>query len=320
MITLLTTAKPFVGITRIRQLNAIRSWKQLHPDVEILLFGDGEGYDLAAAENDLVRIVDVPTSDRGCPRIDAMFMMADKMARYPVKAYVNCDIILMPDFLMAPLNIQFKEYLIVAQRWDLTVDGEMSFERDWDLVLQQKVAKEGQLMSPYAIDVFAYRGEFWQGLPPLIVGRAGYDNFLIYYCRKQHVPVVDATALMSLVHQTHDYTHIEGGKGEVWDGSEAQMNIRNAGGRDVLLSIEDADWRMTTDGLTRNWCRGDCRRAAEIQGMIRGYCGKGILLMLLEMVYELQSRFVAFIQHQYTPLLKYPFWVMMRLGGKRSRR
>ncbi|MEI6969954.1 MAG: hypothetical protein WCL44_00425 [bacterium] len=49
MITFLTTAKPFVGATGIRQMNALKSWCAAAPDDEILLFGDGTGYVQAVA-------------------------------------------------------------------------------------------------------------------------------------------------------------------------------------------------------------------------------------------------------------------------------
>jgi hypothetical protein len=43
MLTFFTTAKPFVGHSGIIQRNALRSWKLLDPDVEVILFGDEEG-------------------------------------------------------------------------------------------------------------------------------------------------------------------------------------------------------------------------------------------------------------------------------------
>ena len=43
MFTLFTTPKPFQGHIGVIQRNALRSWKRLHPDVEVMLFGDDEG-------------------------------------------------------------------------------------------------------------------------------------------------------------------------------------------------------------------------------------------------------------------------------------
>ena len=43
MITIFSTPKPFRGHNGLIQRNALQSWKRLHPDVEVILFGDEEG-------------------------------------------------------------------------------------------------------------------------------------------------------------------------------------------------------------------------------------------------------------------------------------
>ena len=43
MLTFFTTAKPFRGQDGLIQQNALKSWKRLRPDVEVILFGDDAG-------------------------------------------------------------------------------------------------------------------------------------------------------------------------------------------------------------------------------------------------------------------------------------
>ena len=43
MLTFFTTAKPFVGRNGVIQRNALKSWMLVHPDAEVILFGDDEG-------------------------------------------------------------------------------------------------------------------------------------------------------------------------------------------------------------------------------------------------------------------------------------
>jgi hypothetical protein len=43
MLTLFTTAKPFEGHSGVIQRDALKSWKLLRPDIEIILFGDDAG-------------------------------------------------------------------------------------------------------------------------------------------------------------------------------------------------------------------------------------------------------------------------------------
>jgi hypothetical protein len=50
MLTLFTTAKAFEGHHGVIQRNALKSWKLLHPDVEVILFGDDRGAAEVCAE------------------------------------------------------------------------------------------------------------------------------------------------------------------------------------------------------------------------------------------------------------------------------
>src|SRR5437773_1932544 len=43
MLTIFSTPKPFEGHSNVIQRNAIKSWTLLHPEVEVILFGDEEG-------------------------------------------------------------------------------------------------------------------------------------------------------------------------------------------------------------------------------------------------------------------------------------
>ena len=43
MLSLFTTAKPCEGHSGVIQCNALKSWKLLHSEIEIILFGDDAG-------------------------------------------------------------------------------------------------------------------------------------------------------------------------------------------------------------------------------------------------------------------------------------
>lgn len=43
MLSLFTTAKPCEGHSGVIQRNALKSWKLLHSEIEIILFGDDAG-------------------------------------------------------------------------------------------------------------------------------------------------------------------------------------------------------------------------------------------------------------------------------------
>jgi hypothetical protein len=318
VITFLTTAKPFVGGADVRQMNAIRSWRAIAPEAEILLFGNGQGYDYAASSLGLTHIPAVACNEHGIPRVDAMFEEAACRGRFSIKAYLNCDIMLTGSVTRAMNQISCDRFLMVAQRWNLDVDEAIDFRRsDWEEKIVERVRMQGYLFTPAGIDAFFWKGQVWGSLPPMVVGRGKYDNWMIYYCRSQGVPVVDATDAAMIIHQNHDYSHVQGGKDEVMDGSEALRNLSLGGGDAHLFTISDADRRLTRTGLTiRNRCRGDSRRCVEVFSILhpdsvlaRSTIGR----FLLQVGYEGVERFNHAKQGDVKPLFKLVPWFLCRL-------
>src|SRR5712691_3552700 len=101
MLTVFTTAKPFKGHDGIIQRNALQSWKLVHPDVEVILFGDDEGAAEVCAELGISREPQVERNEHGTKRLDYIFDRAQEIARHDILCYVNCDIILTADFSSA---------------------------------------------------------------------------------------------------------------------------------------------------------------------------------------------------------------------------
>lgn len=321
MITFLTTAKSFLGAARTRQLNAIGSWRRIDPDVQILLFGTGEGYADVVREAGLEWVPNVPSSANGCPRADSMFAMAEPLARHAVKALVNCDIILTSDVVSATERITLPRYVIVAQRWDVRVDRPIEFTHEWEGRVRTLAHTHGSRMGPSGIDMFLYRGSVWSDLPELVVGRAGYDNYLVFHCRTRGIPVIDATDVLTPVHQVHSYSHLAGGKEEAFLGEDAQQNIRAAGGLDYLFTIQDADWRLSHSGLRRNRCRGDWRRYALTNRLVNGrWIGRKSMSprsVLRDALCELYLRTSSRRGRRLLELTKFPLWVALRAMGRK---
>ena len=248
MITIFTTAKGFVGQTAISQINAIRSWQALSPDVEVILFGDGTGYTETAQRLGIVHIPDVATSEQGTPLVNSMFALARAHGRYRLQMYVNADIVLLDDFLEAIRQIDrlgLDRFMMIGQRWDLDWNQEINFACPvWQAELHEAIAGRAALHPPAGSDYFVYRGSLWDKLPTMVVGRAGYDNELIFYCRANRVPVIDASPSALVVHQNHDYGHHPQGVQGVWWGEEAQLNRRPGERRTMTFTLVDADWRL----------------------------------------------------------------------------
>lgn len=263
MITIFTTPKPFIGQMKINQINAITSWKMLHPDIEVIIFGKDEGIEDVIKELSLVHIPDVETSETGVPLINSMFNIAKKVGRYNIQMFINCDIILLDDFLPALKNITMDRFLMVGQRYNLTLDRPINFQFPrWIHDLRRECKERGELMKVCGIDYFVYPKDIWKDLPPMAVARLAYDNWLLYNCRRLGIPLIDVSNFVLAVHQNHDYGYYAG-KG-ISIGIEVERNIRLAAGKGNFFTIKDADWVLTEKGLKRNYCRGDILRYFDV--------------------------------------------------------
>jgi hypothetical protein len=246
MLTIFSTAKPFTGLFGTIQRNAIASWVRLGTDVQVIIFGDDEGSAEACRATGALHIPDVPCNEFGTPLLSAMFQAAEDLARNDVMSFVNADIILTRDSLAAvdAVRRRFERYLVVARRRDIDVDESLSFEAGWDASLVSFARSAGELKSEIWIDWFAYPKGLYGQLPPFAIGRTGHDNWLIWRAADRGADVVDATAVATVVHQRHDFSHA-GGRRAVFEGVEARRQRELAGSWRHHHTISHARWVLT---------------------------------------------------------------------------
>ena len=256
MLTFVTTAKPFQGHIGIIQRNALKSWSVLQPDVEIILFGDDEGSAEVSSEFGLRHEPRVERNEHGTKRLDYIFCRAQEIAHYDIFCYANCDIILMADFCHALEQVKaaYPQFLMVGRRWDTGITEAVDFVApNWDKQLQAKALAANDQKPPYYIDYFAFRrGLYSNGIPPLVIGRVCWDNWLIWRAMHQGATVVDASPVVLAIHQNHDYGYHQKGKEGVWTDEQSRRNFQLAGGHACLRTITDADKILTLDGLKNN--------------------------------------------------------------------
>ena len=266
MISFLASPKPFIGIAREHQYRAIRSWLSSGKDVEVILYGDSAGIVEAGIELGVQVVQQIDCAPSGIPYFSSIVEHAAEHGKYDLQVYLNCDI-LISGIVQALVRMEFPQFLLIGQRIDL---GESLFIDvclpDWQSALC-KIAKDGYatLYQPCGIDYFGFRRGLWKELPPVVIGRAGYDNALLAYCFRNRVPIVDATCSVVALHQYHGYGHVSGGQKAVWEGVDARNNIRYAGGRRILPMISDADYILQKSKVTYWPCRGNWLRRQQLK-------------------------------------------------------
>jgi hypothetical protein len=259
MLTLFAIPKAFKGHIDVIQRNAIQSWKRLHPEIEIILFGSDEGTAEVAREFGLRHEPHVELNEYGSCLVHSMFAKVRAVARREILCYINCDIILLDDFCAALEQIKaaHREFLMVGRRTDVDIRNPWPFDRPgWKVELSELVSRYGKDRAVDHVDYFAFsRGVYGPEIPALAIGRAHWDNWAIWHVLDLKHAVVDASAVVTAVHQNHDYGHHPEGKPGVYYGEEAERNRQLAGGWRHLRTIADATEVLTPEKLKPNALR-----------------------------------------------------------------
>jgi hypothetical protein len=264
LLTIFSAPKPFTDphIATI-QRNAIQSWLHLGAEVEVLLVGEEEGTAEVAAELGVRLLADVRRNASGTPQVDSIFALARQASRSPNLAYVNADILLLRDVIQATRQVSVELerrhakgvanptlYLVIGQRWDLNLSQPWDFSDDWEQRLSMEARRHGQLHAPAGSDYFVFPREAFAEMPDFAIGRAGWDNWMIYHAYHHGWPVIDATPAVMVVHQSHDYSHLPGGLPH-YNQAESQQNMRNAGGLAHMYMVLDAPFQLKEGRIRR---------------------------------------------------------------------
>ncbi len=256
LITLFSAPKPFIDphIANI-QRNAIKSWRLL-PDVEVLLLGEETGLTEAARELGVKHIPQVKCNANGTPLISSMVQLARSNSPSDLLCIINADMILMPDFVEVAESCRSRLqreacFVLLSQRWDLDMKESLDFSEDWVQRLSSVVHRQGSLHRPAGSDYFLFPHSCYTDIPDFTIGRAGWDNWMIYKARQEKWPVIDCTPSVMIVHQNHDYSHLPGGRPH-YEHPDTNENIRLAGGQaNIRYTVLDATHQLVEGKLVR---------------------------------------------------------------------
>jgi hypothetical protein len=241
MISIFTAPKAFTNPhIAVIQRNAIRSWQAI--GAEVILVGDDEGVASEAKGLSVKHIPEVVRNEYGTPRIDSIFDLGRKAASGEILAYLNTDVMLLPDFNQAIVSVQknLKTFLIIGQRWDLDVRSELDFSEGWEDRLHEDMKNRARRHPRGGSDYFVFPQAVFETIPPFAIGRAGWDNWMIYEARQRGWKVVDGSEDINIIHQDHDYSHLPGGKPH-YRLPESFENIKSAGGLRTIFTLDDCE-------------------------------------------------------------------------------
>jgi hypothetical protein len=102
-------------------------------------------------------------------------------------------------------------------------------------------------------DYFIYPRSCFTKIPDFAVGRAGWDNWMIFHARWQHWPLIDLSPSLTVIHQNHDYGHLPKGIVHYYQ-PETAVNVKLAGGRRTIFTLQDHTHVFEDNDLSRKKC------------------------------------------------------------------
>ena len=253
LITIFITPKGFDrDHIALIQRNAIRSWKALGADVDILLIGDDPGVEENAKALGVRYVRDVKRNASGTPMLDDIFRIARENSDSPLLAYVNADIILKRDFVETSRKIldREKKFLLVGQRWDLDVQVDLEFPQGWESEFDKDLAARGRRHPAGGSDYFVYPRDIFTSIPPFAIGRSGWDNWMFYEARVKGWKLINCSNAINIIHQDHDYAHLPNGLPH-YRQPESAENVKAAGGKRTIFTLLDCDYELDENGDLR---------------------------------------------------------------------
>jgi hypothetical protein len=246
--------KPFEGHIGIIQRNAVTSWTRLTPRPEIILFGNEAGTAEIAAELGLRHVRDIQRNEKNTPFLNDLFDQAQTLAQNPIVAYVNADIILFDNFIESARRVAAwkPKFLMAGRRWDIDITTPLDFSApDWAARLRRDVAQRAKRRSVSWIDYFVFPRGMYREVPPLLIGRVWWDNWLVWQALALGAPVVDTSPRVLAVHQNHAYAH-PGGFFGIWQSEEGQWNERLVESGLRARTLRDANYKLGRFGIRPN--------------------------------------------------------------------
>jgi len=249
-ITFFAIPKSFKGNTAIHQGNSLKSLQLTNPGSQIVIYGQEEGIEEFCSKNGFLNRKITSFSSIGTPILKDVFDDIQMISEFDTVVYLNSDIIFLSDIKKIIQRIAFTQFLIIGKRTNVDINEIIDFSKEnWYERLQFFAHEHGEQGSLSEIDYFIFQKGSLNDMPPFAVGRAGWDNWMIYHYKQElNFPVIDATDYLVALHQNHDYGHIKMGTGKKYEGAESDYNRKLIGKWSKFYSIIDADYQFTSSG------------------------------------------------------------------------
>jgi len=182
-ITIFSIPKAFSGKMAMLQKKAVKSWLDLPCKPKVVLFGSDEGVKEVCEEFGLMHVSNIRKNEYGNYYLDDVFNKIKEKTKDDYICYVNADIIFSKKIEEAIIRIiknkknRKDNFLVVGSRFDFDSSENIEFN-------EGEILKNGLLHPPWGSDFFIFPRAINIEMPSFVVGRPCWDNWLIYFFKK----------------------------------------------------------------------------------------------------------------------------------------
>jgi len=138
------------------------------------------------------------------PTLDCVYLKAPQVARTRLVMFTNSDIVYKRDLLTTAHKLSGigAELVGVGLRMDVHYPWRLDYSNpQWSERLDEIVVASGVLHEEKAMDYFMFLTEFPPRMPPFLIGRVRWDNWLVaWYTGSKSAVAIDVTAGIKAIH------------------------------------------------------------------------------------------------------------------------
>ncbi|KAL4237823.1 hypothetical protein ACF0H5_002535 [Mactra antiquata] len=239
-VTLITTFADHLhadGEKIIVHNNTLVNWAKFRPFVKLVLFSNDTFWIKIAKSHgwDVIPVAD-GNDGKKPPVLKEMMQSAMNLHKTQWYGYINADILLTSDLISNIVSLS-KKYDVSKTRILFTgrrtnVNNFTTIDPTSDKSIRYHANRFGSLYTEDAEDFFITTKTFpWDKILPVVIGRPGYDNWLVGESRcKLNTTVIDVTETFLALHQTT----LKGGNSEGHFHEGGDYNIKLLKKNDVV--------------------------------------------------------------------------------------
>ena len=242
-LVIVSTCKPFVGEDAQRQRNAIVSWVEAVGPNSVLLVGNEIGVPEICAEFGLLNDAIVERVEGRLPTLSGVLNSPSlEMAEFI--CYVNADVLLPVNTLDVVDRVasRFSQFMIVGERWNINLKRAVTPDEIRTRSIEVSARKVGHLPGPHWIDYFIYPQGLLGDIPGMAIAGGLWDHWLVGRALKNGAAVVDATHVLTAIHQEHSRPDSK------LTEDRRRYNLNMIDDPQMLATIADATHQLSLNG------------------------------------------------------------------------